>query len=429
MLLSIYMSMSHIIGILFSYLIIDRNLFTTKRKFLYFLATVGIVGVVAYHYNFLGEIFLLVFLILLNLRREMAVQKILLLILFPFSIQSAVIVALRPLYSLIPSFEEGGFTPYMFIKLGSYAIIFIVSWGVTNYLLPYILRKKQEKKTLLLLIIVFLGVQIEWLVAYLTEYSSDFFIIIFIVLLLFTILIYFSVKEITEKQALKVEVERQKIEKEYMSAYSDEVKGQYEELRKFKHDYVNILSSLDYFIKTKDLDRVERYFKQTILPTQTYIQQSNTYFQQLQNIESEEIKSILAVKLTLAKEKGILAKLEVPDKISNRMSADSIVLVRMLGIILDNSIEEVSSLPDGKIRIGLLDVGQTYLFVVENSVRKNIEKLAILTREGFSTKGEGRGLGLSNLNKLNKKEPNVSLETIVTEQFFVQKLTIQKGGC
>ncbi|WP_438759670.1 sensor histidine kinase [Enterococcus sp. AZ194] len=359
----------------------------------------------------------------------MAVQKILLLILFPFSIQSAVIVALRPLYSLIPSFEEGGFTPYMFIKLGSYAIIFIVSWGVTNYLLPYILRKKQEKKTLLLLIIVFLGVQIEWLVAYLTEYSSDFFIIIFIVLLLFTILIYFSVKEITEKQALKVEVERQKIEKEYMSAYSDEVKGQYEELRKFKHDYVNILSSLDYFIKTKDLDRVERYFKQTILPTQTYIQQSNTYFQQLQNIESEEIKSILAVKLTLAKEKGILAKLEVPDKISNRMSADSIVLVRMLGIILDNSIEEVSSLPDGKIRIGLLDVGQTYLFVVENSVRKNIEKLAILTREGFSTKGEGRGLGLSNLNKLNKKEPNVSLETIVTEQFFVQKLTIQKGGC
>lgn len=48
----------------------------------------------------------------------------------------------------------------------------------------------------------------------------------------------------------------------------------------------------------------------------------------------------------------------------------------------------------------------------------------VLKQKGFSTKGEGRGLGLSNLGELTAMEPNILLETIISEQRFTQKVVV-----
>lgn len=47
-----------------------------------------------------------------------------------------------------------------------------------------------------------------------------------------------------------------------------------------------------------------------------------------------------------------------------------------------------------------------------------------LFQESFSTKGEGRGLGLSTLKEIADNADNVLLDTIIENGFFIQKVEI-----
>jgi two-component system sensor histidine kinase AgrC len=103
---------------------------------------------------------------------------------------------------------------------------------------------------------------------------------------------------------------------------------------------------------------------------------------------------------------------------------DSVVLIRILGILLDNAVEEVERIEGGKIVIGIFSVKGDTIFVIENTARQQLEPMHVLKQKGFSTKGEGRGLGLSNLDELTAMEPNILLETIISEQRFTQKVVV-----
>ena len=51
--------------------------------------------------------------------------------------------------------------------------------------------------------------------------------------------------------------------------------------------------------------------------------------------------------------------------------------------------------------------------------------MAELYREGYTTKGEGRGLGLSSYRKLIDKYSNVSSQTVIQEGRLIQELQIE----
>ncbi|CAC6246678.1 histidine kinase-%2C DNA gyrase B-%2C and HSP90-like ATPase family protein [Staphylococcus aureus] len=46
------------------------------------------------------------------------------------------------------------------------------------------------------------------------------------------------------------------------------------------------------------------------------------------------------------------------------------------------------------------------------------------SKKVFSTKGEGRGLGLSTLKEIADNADNVLLDTIIENGFFIQKVEI-----
>ena len=52
--------------------------------------------------------------------------------------------------------------------------------------------------------------------------------------------------------------------------------------------------------------------------------------------------------------------------------------------------------------------------------------LGRLNEYGYSTKGEGRGLGLYNVKEILKKYRNVSKSTSISEGYFEQTLILQK---
>ena len=307
-----------------------------------------------------------------------------------------------------------------------YIIIYLISHMAKKKMIPFIQLQRKEKTISIIFIGIFVLRQSYEIYAF--YFGNEWLSLVSITIILaFSVLIYLFIQAVSTSQALKFEVEKQKIEVKYMNEYAKETTKQYNEIRKFRHDYVNVLSSLEYFIQTNDMEKLAAYYQEHIQPTQESLAKGVFNFQELKNIQSDEIKSIFAIKLLSAREKEIDVQIEIPDNIPQTLPVNPVSLIRMLGIILDNSIEEVSHIANGIIEIGIFDMETSYLFIVKNSIRENIEPLHQLEVEGYSTKGENRGLGLSNLNEISRKERNLTLETEMTPIAFIQKITLMKG--
>ena len=223
----------------------------------------------------------------------------------------------------------------------------------------------------------------------------------------------------------KYDLQRNEDEQRSFQYYTNEIEQQYTGMRKFKHDYQNVLASLDVFIAEKDWEGLEKYYKSEIKPVSDTIISDSFALEALSKIKVKPLKSILAAKLMTAQNISvdIDTSFEVNQEIDT-IPLDSINLVRMLGIILDNAIEALEELGYGKLMVGCFKNGRTITIIVQNTCRPDIPKLHRLERLGFSTKGEGRGLGLYNLAELVDYCPNAVLETSIAEDQFIQKLII-----
>jgi len=226
----------------------------------------------------------------------------------------------------------------------------------------------------------------------------------------------------------KVYVAREK-QKEliYLLEYLDQIESNYNEIRKFKHDYKNILISVESFLESNDIQGLKKYFYKEIKQTAQIIDLNSFKLSQLSNLQVKELKSLLANKLMVSQEKGIDTEIEMREKIKS-IPVDSVVLVRSLGIILDNAIEAAEEIKNGYIRVAILHDKNLIKIIVANSCKQDIPKLFLLKRDGFSTKGENRGLGLGNLDQLLNKSKNIILETKIEKSVFTQVLTINEEG-
>ncbi|MBW4872927.1 MAG: GHKL domain-containing protein, partial [Paeniclostridium sp.] len=63
--------------------------------------------------------------------------------------------------------------------------------------------------------------------------------------------------------------------------------------------------------------------------------------------------------------------------------------------------------------------------IVSNTYKEKIEDISNLFKDGYSSKGEGRGIGLSNLKEILNNYENAYF-TIKAEGEFIQKLDIYK---
>lgn len=247
--------------------------------------------------------------------------------------------------------------------------------------------------------------------------ANEFFIIVYGVIstMIFLVLLYSLQKEYVTK-------ERQK-ELHYLKEYTEQLEKNYTEMRRFKHDYQNILLSIEEYIQEKDLVKLEEYFYTKIKAASTSIERNNFKLSQLSNLKINELKSLLVNKLSVSQEMGIDTEIEVAEEIES-IAADSILLVRSLGIILDNAIEAAEQIENGMIRVALFKKLDKVVIVIINSCSTDIPKLFELKKEGFSTKGEGRGTGLSNLERMVSSEDNVMLATKIENGLFTQILSV-----
>ncbi len=248
------------------------------------------------------------------------------------------------------------------------------------------------------------------------QLNSYLFLVYFIIFMIIaSILVATVIKE--------MKVKSKQEEYKQLRMYSENLEELYGELQKFRHDYINILSSMADYIRKRELDNLEKYFNEKVMPTSQGIQLNNYKLGALKNIKVRELKGILVSKLVKAQELGINTTVEATEPVQ-RANMDSILLCRCLGIVLDNAIEETEEYKNSSMSIAFIKKEHSLLIVVVNTIGGEIPKLFKVFQKGFSTKGENRGLGLSNLKELVSQCDNVTLETKIEGRLFFQEIEI-----
>ena len=227
---------------------------------------------------------------------------------------------------------------------------------------------------------------------------------------------------------ISAEYERIRNENEHtnLQYYTSELERQQIAIQKFKHDYQNILLSMRAFIQDKDWTGLEEYFSSKIEVVSEAVTKDSFALQGLGKIKVREIKSLLTAKLMMAQnmDMNIRIVFEANEDIEH-IPIDSVALVRMLGIVLDNAVEALTEYGGGKLLVACHKWEAGTTFIVQNTCPPDMPPLHELLQPGFSTKGEGRGIGLSNLSEIADAHPNIILETSISDGNFIQRLLIE----
>jgi two-component system sensor histidine kinase AgrC len=213
---------------------------------------------------------------------------------------------------------------------------------------------------------------------------------------------------------------------ESLQRYTENLENLYSEMRVFKHDYINIISSMIGYMEDNDMEGLKAHFTKNIVPLSDEIGRSSSQIDLLKNIKVPEIKGILSSKLIRAQEIGIDVKIDVVEPISN-IPMGIIDIVRALGILLDNAIEGAEKCKTPILRVGFIKREDSLIVIIVNSCLEDVPPIYRLNKKGFSTKGENRGVGLSNLKMILDKYENVFLDTIIEDNTFLQKVTIENS--
>lgn len=250
--------------------------------------------------------------------------------------------------------------------------------------------------------------------------SLRLYAIIFVGLIIFLSIIVFILSMFTLRE-MRYKRNLQEIETYY--EYTLKIESINNEMRKFRHDYVNILSTMSEFIREDDMPGLRQYFNEQIVPMKDNLETRSLKLNGIEKLKVREIKGLITTKILQAQEKEIAISIEVPDVIE-RIDMNTIELSRIIGITLDNAIEASESLEDALIRIAFFKEDESVTLIIMNKCKDSIPRLHELFEEGFSTKGDNRGLGLSTLKEITDNNDNVLLDTVIENGFFIQKIEI-----
>lgn len=237
------------------------------------------------------------------------------------------------------------------------------------------------------------------------------------------VLIFYSMYDILKQNH---ELTLQQAQMEIMQDYMKHIESLYDEVRSFRHDYKNILSSMQCYIDADDTDALRTYFYGTILPGAKTLSDRGFSLGRLRLVDDPAVKSILYTKFISILNHRLSFTLELTEPVPP-VSMDSLTLCRILGILLDNAAEAAIESEKKQILFAIICEETQISFLTENSTHPLPVPLSQLEEQGYTTKPGHDGLGLAVLKNLLDPLPQASLYTECRDGVFRQTLTVQKG--
>ena len=208
-----------------------------------------------------------------------------------------------------------------------------------------------------------------------------------------------------------------------MERYSRHIEELYKEVRSFRHDYTNLLTSLSLGIEEEDMEQIKEVYDSVLKDSSEKLQDNKYDLGRLVNIRDKGLKSLLAGKFLKARDKKIIFNVEVPEEI--QVEGMSLLdFLTIVSILCDNAIEASAEASQPHVSIAFLKNGAQETFIIENSIKEEGIDISEIFSFGASSKGEERGVGLYTVMKIVESHPNTSLNTTCQNQVFRQVLTV-----
>jgi two-component system sensor histidine kinase AgrC len=228
------------------------------------------------------------------------------------------------------------------------------------------------------------------------------------------------------RKNIKNELQQVYRDKEFrqLKEYTEMVETMSDDLRRFKHDYINILQTLGGYIEAEDMNGLKSFYQSELLPESEKIISKHRSLHLLKNIEINSLKGLISSKIVGAHLKNIATHVEITDFITD-IAISEIDICRIIGILLDNAIESAVLCEEKVIRFAAIKTEKYTSFIISNTCPKDTPPVYKILEKGFSTKGSGRGIGLNTVrNIINEKYTNVFLNTKIKDCIFIQELRI-----
>ena len=246
-----------------------------------------------------------------------------------------------------------------------------------------------------------------------------------VLLLIMIVLLLVIYSEYLKNVKTEYEVQKQRTQIQNDTRYMSEIEAHYNELRRFRHDYQNMLISIDEYLKTDDLKGLREYYQKNLAPVSHRVLKEKYNLEDLSRVKVKSIKSILFSKLSYAQSQEIEVHFDLKEPLTD-ITGNELDLDIALGIMLDNAIEASVGHADGEIMSAIFIEKNITVFLIQNNVFEQLPPLWKLKEAGYSTKGKNRGIGLNSLSKIVNRNENMILETRVLGAVFLQRLTVKR---
>lgn len=208
--------------------------------------------------------------------------------------------------------------------------------------------------------------------------------------------------------------------------YERDLEAIRQEVRAFRHDYKNLLAGLSEQADEGELNQLRTALSELDTGFDRRIGEKIRASTQIGNVRVPQVRSLLLSKLAVMVQKGIDCRLEAIYSME-RVGMDVWDFTRCLGILLDNAAEAAAETETPWVEIVLLSQKGRLSLRVSNPYIGAIDPDKIWT-EGFSTKGEGRGLGLPGYQRILEDYPHTAASTSWADGVFIQKLTVEENA-
>lgn len=398
-----------------------------KKQFLFIiLATItGIISKVIIHgaYNIFFNYFLLF--VLAKIIFNISAFKALIGTLISFILSGIVsALVLNPFLTFLNiSSETLAITPIYAIAYSlliyAFLILIICILKYTNFKITLFNDINSRNKKIIILNFIFATIALSIQTFILVYYIDN--IPIFITFLGFLSLIsYLGISIYSLTKTIKLSETTKKLQT--AEEYNKTLKILHDNVRGFKHDFDNIVTTIGGYVKTNDMTGLQKYYLQLEDDCQKV---SNLYILNPEIINNPGIYNLLSTKYREAESKNIKVNMSLLLDL-NDLKMKVYEFARILGILLDNAIEASDECNDKIINIVFRNDEKRHrqLISIENTYKdKNVDTIKIFGK-GISGKENHTGLGLWEVNKILKKNNNVSIFTTKNNKYFSQQLEI-----
>ena len=209
---------------------------------------------------------------------------------------------------------------------------------------------------------------------------------------------------------------------ESVEEYNKSLNILYDEVKGFNHDFKNIISTIDGYVDTNDIDRLRKFLEEV---KEDCMITKNLSILNPRVINNPGIYSLLNNKYFKATNAGIKFDLDFLLDLDT-LQVNNYKFSRILGVLLDNAIEEAEKCDEKIIKVSFRreDKNHRAVILIQNTYTNKNVNIDEIFKKGFSGKQNHSGIGLWEVRKYVRNSKNLDLFTTKNNTFFSQELTI-----